>query len=249
MDEILNDVNASQEQVVDVPTGEETAGLTAEETPATEPSATEEVAKPQQSAEENAKFAEFRRKAEQAEREAQKIKAENERLLAALNQYGYEGSPQEIADLLLAQQQGITPEEARQQREAEEAARQQQAQIEQELAFYRNIAIENLKTKDLNTIKAAYPEVKASKIEELGETFINIFNTGKVSALEAYEASKVIEARSKKPIPPSLGGVNETNNTGKDFYTPDEVDRLTDADYDRDPKLWERVRKSMLKWK
>ena len=74
--------------------------------------------------------------------------------------------------------------------------------------------IEQMKQKDLTSIKTAYPEVKAKSVDELGETFINIFNTGKVSALEAYEASRVIDARNKKPVPPSLGGVNATSTNG-----------------------------------
>lgn len=40
---------------------------------------------------------------------------------------------------------------------------------------------------------------------------------------------------------------NGSHTVEKEFYTPEEVDRLTPADYDN-PKIMERVRKSMLKW-
>lgn len=40
---------------------------------------------------------------------------------------------------------------------------------------------------------------------------------------------------------------NGSHTVEKEFYTPEEVDRLTPADYDN-PKIREKVRKSMLKW-
>lgn len=46
-----------------------------------------------------------------------------------------------------------------------------------------------------------------------------------------------------------MGGLNTTTTADKEFYTPDEVDRLTDEDYEKNPKLLSKVRNSMLKWK
>ena len=243
--ETYNTFDDVQESVVD----SQKVDVTSEVTEEAAKAPVEEVAKPQQTPEENAKFAEFRRKAEMAEREAQRIKAENERLMGALKGYGYEGTPEQIADLLMAQSTGMTPEEARAQREAEEQRIAQETMSKRELELYKSMVIETMKEKDLNSIKAAYPDVKASKIEELGETFVKIFNTGQLSAVEAYEAAKVLDQRNTKPTPPAIGAVNSQGSGEKDFYTPAEVDRLTDADYDRNPKLMEIVRKSMLKWK
>lgn len=246
--ETYNTFDDVQESVVDSPEVEVTSEVTEESTESVK-DPVEEVAKPQQTPEENAKFAEFRRKAEAAEREAYRIKAENERLLGALKGYGYDGSPEEIADLLMAQSTGITQEEAKAQREAEEQRLAQENMSKQELQLYKSMVIEQMKERDLNSIKAAYPDVKASKIEDLGETFIKIFNTGQLSATEAFEAARVLEQRNTKPTPPSMGAVNSKGSGDKDFYTPSEVDKLTEADYDRNPKLMEIVRKSMLKWK
>lgn len=49
----------------------------------------------------------------------------------------------------------------------------------------------------------------------------------------------------------TMGSVQNTPTDTKgikDFYTPEDVDRLTAADY-KNPKVMERVRESMLKWK
>jgi hypothetical protein len=48
-----------------------------------------------------------------------------------------------------------------------------------------------------------------------------------------------------------MGSLNNapTDTKGiKDFYTPEDVDRLDAADY-KNPMVMERVRESMLKWK
>lgn len=43
----------------------------------------------------------------------------------------------------------------------------------------------------------------------------------------------------------TMGSMKQMPNTGvKDYYTPEEIDRLTDEDLD-DPKVWEAVRRSM----
>lgn len=53
----------------------------------------------------------------------------------------------------------------------------------------------------------------------------------------------------QKEKPASPGSVRDTQvQEEKDFYTPEEVDALTDADYDKNPKLIDIVKKSMLKW-
>ena len=43
----------------------------------------------------------------------------------------------------------------------------------------------------------------------------------------------------------SMGSMKQSQNTGvKDFYTPEEIERLTEEDLD-DPRVWEAVRRSM----
>ena len=207
-----------------------------------------EPAKPQQSAEENARYAAARR---QAEAEKAAIKAQNDRLMAALSQYGYTGSPEEIADMLTAQTQNITVEEAREQRETEEKYLSEIQQKDSELEFYREKAKAAMMADDLNTLKANFKEDKTiqslKNITELGNEFFSLLSATHDPVL-AYDALNAKKARETKPVPQDIGAVNSASNKDKDFYTPDEVDRLTDKDFDN-PKIMERVRQSMLKWK
>jgi hypothetical protein len=207
-----------------------------------------EETQPRQSAEENAKFAAARR---QAEAEARAIKAQNERLLQALEGYGYKGSPEEIADALIAQQQGISTEEARAQREAIEAENAKYNQLQSEVETYKSLAIEKLKSDDLAKLKSTYPDdakVQALKsVDELGNDFFALMSALRDPTL-AYDALTVKQQRETKPVPKDIGAVNSSSSKEKDFYTPDEVDKLTEKDYDN-PKIMERVRQSMLKWK
>lgn len=239
MDE--NTLNDVQETVVE---SEEVAP--ASEAPETgvetEPVKEEPPAKVQ-GADENAKYAAARR---EAETKAKALETQNKRLLDALKGYGYEGSPEEIADNLLAMQKGITPEEAKQQREAEEAKTQEAENTKGELEFYKKLAIEKLMADDLRTLQEVYPEVKS--FDEVGEEFMNLL-TATHDPILAYEAVKAKEAKTKKTPPPEMGSVGSTAGKEKDFYTSAEVDKLTASDYDNNPKLYDIVRKSMLKWK
>lgn len=241
--EDFNTFDDVQEQVVDAPETEPDTSEVAEvgediNVPTTEA----EPSAPVQSAEENAKFAELRRKYE-AEQKA--IKSQNDRLMAALSQYGYEGSPEEIADALMAQTQGISQEEAKAQREAQEKAETERLQMQSETEFYKKIAIEKLMNDDLKTIQSVYPEVKS--LNELGEEFFNLLGATRDPIL-SYEALQAKKAKTQKPVPQEIGAVNSSSSKEKDFYSPAEVDKLTEKDFDN-PKIMEVVRKSMLKWK
>lgn len=207
-----------------------------------------EETRPRQSAEENAKFAEIRRK---YEAELRREQAEKDLLLKAVGQYGYEGSAQEIYDKLTAQQQGISTEEARAQREAIEAENAKYNQLQSEVETYKSLAIEKLKSDDLAKLKSTYPDdakVQSLKsIDELGGDFFALMSALRDPTL-AYDALTVKQQRETKPVPKDIGAVNSSSSKEKDFYTPAEVDRLTDKDFDN-PKIMETVRKSMLKWK
>ena len=241
-DKVLND---TQETVVESEEVADTSEVTETEPIAEEnkePAKVEPPAKAQ-GADENAKYAAARR---EAETKAKALEAQNKRLLDALKGYGYDGSPEEIADNLLAAQKGITPEEAKQQREAEEAKNLEVEKTKGELEFYKKLAIEKLMDDDLRTLQEVYPEVK--KLDELGDDFMSLL-TATHDPILAYEAVKAKEAKTKKPTPPEIGSVGSTAGKEKDFYTSQEVDKLTASDYDSNPKLYDIVRKSMLKWK
>lgn len=70
--------------------------------------------------------------------------------------------------------------------------------------------------------------------------FANKFNSS-VSFAEIYEIYK--GKQPKKNIKPA-GSMKQSQSAPKDFYTPEEIERLTMADLD-DPAVWEKVRRSM----
>ena len=236
--EDLNTFDDVQTDFVDQSEADTTTSEVAEETKV---ETVEPLAKVQ-SAEENSKYAEARR---QAEAEARAVKAQNDRLLQALGQYGYEGTPDEIADAILAQTQGITVEEATAQREAQEKAEHEKQTLLSEMEFYRSKAIEKMMDDDLKTIQSVYPDVK--NLSELGNEFFSLLGATK-DPLLSYEAVQAKKAKTLKPTPQEIGAVNSSSSKEKDFYTPAEVDKLTSKDYDT-PKIMDRVRASMLKWK
>ena len=245
----MEDFNTVNEVEVGSEALQETeAEATSEVTETAEESSAVEVvepAKPQQSAEENSKFAEIRRKYES---ENKKMKAEFDRLLDSLKGYGYEGSPQEIADALYAQNNGVSQEEARAIREKEESALREKEELQSEIEMYKSLAIQKLMADDLVAIQKVHPEVK--DLKELGDEFFSTLKAlgeGRDPVL-AYEIIKAKKDATTKKAPPEIGGVNQSSQKEKDFYTPAEVDKLTDKDYDN-PKIMEAVRRSMSKWK
>ena len=96
-------------------------------------------------------------------------------------------------------------------------------------------------------IKREYPEEKALSVWEFGEPFLSLVMTGLVDALTAYEAYMAHKKRHERTKPPYLGGVSE-NYPKKEFYTPDEVDRLPKEALE-DERIMEKIRNSMLRWK
>ena len=120
-----------------------------------------------------------------------------ERLTGILNQLGYVGSPQEIADTLEAQRREIEPEEVRREREATEA--QERARQEAEAARHEanSIRREAIFTRDLLEIQKLNPNVRS--LQELGDTFFRLRAAG-VSNLEAFElVSKPKHAQKQRP--------------------------------------------------
>jgi hypothetical protein len=62
-----------------------------------------------------------------------------------------------------------------------------------------------------------------------------------VSMSEIYEIYK--GKQPKKDIKP-MGSMKQSQSEPKDYYTPEEIDRITMEDLDK-PGVWEKVRRSM----
>ena len=102
---------------------------------------------------------------------------------------------------------------------------------------------EKLEEKDL---KANGIDTSILKDQDF-KKFASRFNRG-TKMTEIYELyQKVNGSEAKKP--PSTGSSKSTvpNNQEKEYYTPEEVDKLSNKQLD-DPKIWRKVRESMFRW-
>lgn len=241
-----------QAPVVEEPTAvtEETS-TTEETTVADEQPVERPPEKKPQSREVNHQFKLMRQEQERLQRQIAEQQTANNRLLEALKGYGYTGTPEEIAVQITAAQRGISPEElqAQEQQAAERAKAMMQNDPEylamkQELDSYKQAAFENLFKDDLAAIKEAFPDFKGKSIDELGGQFAALRANG-VDAVTAYAAMQQAEQATAKPVPPVMGAVNQTK-AEKEFYTSEELDRLTDKDLD-DPGIFAKAMRSMTR--
>lgn len=266
--EELKDVTASQDQVVADQTPEEVTSEVTEETAASSEPTAQDAAKPAQTPEQDSQFKKMRLRAEAEARE--QFEREKQEAIDAEYARMYEGKTNEFTGKPIrtkadhdeyvrmtriseaARQRGITFEE---QQAFEDRIREEIKQSDpdivaqrQRLADLENKERERTFSADLEIIKKAYPDEKAETVSDLGLDFLKLMATGLLTPLQAYETLRNKKADENK-MPPSTGDIKSTPAEQKDFYTPDEVDKFTADDYDRDPKLFERVRRSMLKWK
>ncbi|MCI8760512.1 MAG: hypothetical protein HFJ34_05270 [Clostridia bacterium] len=100
-----------------------------------------------------------------------------------------------------------------------------------------------LKEKELET-----SGIDVSILQDKGfKEFANKFNSN-MKMSEIYELwEKVNESIPKKPVSTGSSKSTVPNNQIKEYYTPDEVDKLSSKDLDN-PTIFERVRESMKRW-
>ena len=101
--------------------------------------------------------------------------------------------------------------------------------------------IERLMQEDLAQIRKLAPEVES--LEALGDDFADLIAAG-VRAPVAFAA---ISQLKKANTPPETGAVGGSDKGEKEYYSPEEVDALSEAELDNE-RIWQRVRKSMTKW-
>lgn len=227
---------------------------------ATPPAEQQEVTGPvRQTREDNSQFAAARREAEAQAREAQRVAEEqqaiNERLMGAIRTFGYQGSdPMEVADMLESQARNIPIEQIRTERQQlEDRAKKlkdadpEVQQMRQQLEQYKQNEMNRLFQDDLKAIRKQHPGEKAKDIMELGEAFIAARSMG-VDPLAAYDIAMTAKGRNTPPKPPETPTIGKSTGKEKEYYSPDEVDKLTNQELS-DPKVLARVQKSMTKWK
>lgn len=223
---------------------EEGANAQAEQTPEVAAPEPQVKTKPKQSAEENAAFAAMRRQLEAERKEKAKYQSLVESLQKGLKHQGYDGPVEDIAARINAEALGITPEEYKAQLEADEKTRADLEIMIARLEEYERRERERQLEDDLKAIKKAFPDVKASSVHELGDKFLGIMATGTVDAVTAYRIVRESEA---KPKPPSTGSLKSSGSAAdKEFFTNEELDRLTPEQLDN-PKILDKALKSLAR--
>lgn len=96
--------------------------------------------------------------------------------------------------------------------------------------------------KELASIGVGKEELEDSEYKEFANKL-----SSKLSAKEKYEMFRQFKPKEKFE---QIGSMKSTNTQEdvKDFYTYEESLKFTKADFDRNPKLFEAVEKSMYKW-
>lgn len=192
----------------------------------------------------------------QREQEVRREYEGHEHLLESLQKAGYEGSAEEIAAQLRAKenQDATVPTkngtgENQDSGQTEPQGERQVSADDPSLRWAREIIDERTFERDMRQIKAVYPDVKCKNVWELGEVYLRLMLTGEVDAVTAYEAQAASNRRGVKESPPSAGSARSGGmSPEKEYYTPEEVDRLSAKDYEN-PKVMARVRKSMTRWR
>lgn len=183
----------------------------------------------------DAAYAKIRREADEARREAKKLRA-------ALKTLDFEGgSADDIADRAQAYRTGRPIEEIR----AERVERERLEQLEQENRELRGRESERIFRDDMAKIREAYPDVRAKSVEELGADFIRMRAMG-VDPLVAYEAMRSAQSRTQKPKPPSTGSAKSAGKAEGGLFTREEVKGMSPSEV---RKNFDKIRKSMSNWR
>lgn len=172
------------------------------------------------------------------------------------SQAEWDGWKRQMAVRAQAQAAGVAPEKAQQLADGlrqtmletspeYQALKAKEATLDAQLAELRRQQNEAVFAADLRAIRKAYPDEKAKSIEELGEAFIAMMATGRVSALTAYEAVRGEKQRTA-PKPPSTGDVGSQTGAKKGYYTREEVAAMSPEQVQQNLDI---INKSMRTWK
>lgn len=214
--------------------------------------------KPKQSREDNAAYANMRRQMEAASKRAETLEkesADHKALMQAIGDvYGFSGTPSQVRDMIVANDRGISVEQLNAERAAQEAQTRKLVESDpeyqrtlQENKRLRDAVIRDRMAKDLETLKSANPDLKIESLDDLGEDFEQLIGLG-WNAKEAYAAMQAKSKANLNTPPASTGPIKSPPSTEKEFYTPEEVDRITREDLRKDPALMDKIKKSMARW-
>ena len=115
-----------------------------------------------------------------------------------------------------------------------------------QLEMYQNREIDKMMADDLAAVQALDPSVTA--LSDLPDSFFALrFNSlSPMGAARAYTAAKAVEQASVPPKPASAGPIEGESGGESEYFTADELDRLTPKMLDN-PKIMEKALRSMTK--
>lgn len=209
-----------------------------------------------QSKEANAAFAQIRRRAEEAERQAAESRDKINRMTGILNRLGFAGeSPEAAADSALSHVTGKPVDEIRREREAAQQHSQLTQALIAEVEALRNEKAQGEVDADIKRFKVIDPELKG--VEDLErrypaflEAIRNLSDEDKRNPeLRELLFRSAVSMKAEKTVssPPKIGKVNSKTEVEKEFFTEKELDNLTAAELENNPKLLEKALKSMTK--
>lgn len=182
----------------------------------------QEVAEPVDKS--DAAFAEMRR-------ENERLRLENARKDKALGLY-FDGENKEVK--AIAHAMGQDPADVQKAFDADAKISQLEETLQSERA-------ERAMEKDLAEIQKLDPNVKS--LDDLGETYANYIRAG-LSGVEAYAAIKAKENLNTETPPKTIGNLS-TAQVKKDYFTSEEVDRMSPSEQLANH---EAIMNSMAKW-
>ena len=141
----------------------------------------------------------------------------------------------------------LAMEKSREAENENESLRERISAMEDEAKELKSFRARALIGDDLKMIKEKYPDFCAD-IDSLPEDYIRIMATGAVDALTAAE---IVEAKRKKAgliAPESIGALGG-GTPDKEYYTPDEVDKISRRELRKNPGLMKKIQNSMTKWR
>lgn len=182
----------------------------------------QEVAEPVDKS--DAAFAEMRR-------EIERLQLENARKDKALGLY-FDGENKEVK--AIAHAMGQDPADVQKAFDADAKISQLEETLQSERA-------ERAMEKDLAEIQKLDPNVKS--LDDLGETYANYIRAG-LSGVEAYAAIKAKENLNTETPPKTIGNLS-TAQVKKDYFTSEEVDRMSPSEQLANH---EAIMNSMARW-
>lgn len=182
----------------------------------------QEVAEPVDKS--DAAFAEMRR-------EIKRLQLDNARKDKALGLY-FDGENKEVE--AIAHAMGQDPADVQKAFDADAKISQLEETLQSERA-------ERAMEKDLAEIQKLDPNVKS--LDDLGETYANYIRAG-LSGVEAYAAIKAKENLNTETPPKTIGNLS-TAQVKKDYFTSEEVDRMSPSEQLANH---EAIMNSMARW-